>query len=55
LISDAQKKAHTLLEDADKVISGARGKAGTIVEEGTRVKNALKAGMDAYKDERSRS
>lgn len=55
LISDAQSKAHTLLEDADKVISGARQKAGTVVEEGTRIKNAVKAGVDAYKEERSRS
>jgi gas vesicle protein len=55
LITDAHSKAHSLLEDADKVISDAKLKAGRIVEEGTRVKDAVKAGMDAYKQERSRS
>jgi len=55
LISDAQKKANTLLDDAEKVLSGARQKTGAIVEEGTRVKDAVKAGMDAYKEERNRS
>lgn len=55
LITDAQSKAHNLLTDADKVISGARQKAGVIMEEGTRIKGAVKAGVDAYKEERSRS
>jgi gas vesicle protein len=55
LISDAKKKADSLLVDADKIISDARTKAAPIVEEGTRLKNAVKAGMDAYKDERRRS
>ena len=55
LITEAKKKAGTLLEDADKIISDARQKAGPIVEEGARVKNAVKAGLDAYKDERRRS
>jgi gas vesicle protein len=55
LITDAQKKANSLLEDADKVITGARQKAAVVVEEGTRVKNAVKAGVEAYKDERHRS
>jgi gas vesicle protein len=55
LITDAQKKANSLLEDADKVITGARQKGAIVVEEGTRVKNAVKAGVEAYKDERHRS
>jgi len=55
LISEAHKKAHSLLEDADKVISDAKSKAGRIVEESGRVKDAVKAGMDAYKQERHRS
>jgi gas vesicle protein len=55
LITDAKKKADTLLVDADKIISDARHKAGPVVEEGARIKNAVKAGFDAYKDERRRS
>jgi gas vesicle protein len=55
LISDAKRKADSLLVDADKIISDARTKSSPIVEEGTRIKNAVKAGMDAYKDERRRS
>ena len=55
LITDAKRKADSLLEDADKIISDARQKAGPIVEEGARVKNAVKAGVDAFKEERRRS
>ena len=55
LVSDAQKKAQTLIEDADKVLSGARQKTASVVEEGVRLKDAVKAGVDAYKEERSRS
>ncbi len=45
LISEAKKKADSLLEDADKVISDARQKVGPIVAEGTKVKEAVKAGV----------
>jgi gas vesicle protein len=55
LISDAQKKANTLINDADKLLSGARQKAGSVVEEGVKVTNAVKAGVEAFKDERKRS
>lgn len=55
LITDAKRKADSLLEDADKIISDARQKTGPIVEEGARVKNAVKAGVDAFKEERRRS
>ena len=57
LITDAKHKADSLLEDADKVISDARSKAGPLVQEGARLKNAVKAGIDAFKDkdERRRS
>jgi gas vesicle protein len=55
LISDAKKKADTLLSDADRVLSDARQKAGNAVEEGTRLKGAVKAGIDAFKEERRRS
>jgi gas vesicle protein len=55
LISDAKKKADTLLVDADRIISDARQKAGPVAEEGLRLKNAVKAGLDAYKDERRKA
>ena len=55
LISDAHKKAQSLLDDAEKILTDAREKAGIVVEEGSRIKGAVKAGIDAYKDERSRS
>jgi gas vesicle protein len=55
LITDAKRKADSLLEDADKIISNARDKAAPVVEEGSRIKSAVKAGLDAYKDERRRS
>jgi gas vesicle protein len=55
LITDAKRKADSLLEDADKIISNARSKAAPVVEEGSRIKSAVKAGLDAYKDERRRS
>ncbi len=55
LISEAKKKAGSLIEDADKIISDARQKSNPIIEEGSRVKNAVKAGLEAYKDERRRS
>jgi gas vesicle protein len=55
LISDARKKAGTLLDDAERIISGAKQKSGAVAEEGTKLKNAVKAGMDAFKEERERS
>ena len=57
LITDAKHKADSLLEDADKIISDARTKAAPLAGEGVRLKNAVKAGIDAYKekDERRRS
>ena len=55
LITDAQKKANTLIDDADKLLSGARQKAGGVVEEGAKIANAAKAGLDAFNQERKRS
>jgi gas vesicle protein len=52
LITDAKKEADTLLHDADRILSDARQKTGNLSEEGTRLKNAVKAGVDAYKEER---
>lgn len=55
LISEAKQKADSLIEDADKIISDARHKVEPIVEEGARVKEAVKAGVEAYKEERRKS
>jgi gas vesicle protein len=55
LITQAKKRADTLLADAEKVITDAKQKTGTIVEEGTRLKDAVKAGVETYKEERRRS
>jgi gas vesicle protein len=55
IITDAKKKAGTLIEDADKIILDARQKAGPVVEEGSRLKNAVRAGVEAYREERRKS
>ena len=55
LISSAQDQASTLIHDADKILSGAKQKTGAILEEGARLKGAVKAGVDAFKEERERS
>lgn len=54
LVTDATQKAQSLIQDADKVISGARQKATHLAEEGGRLKDAVKAGVEAYKNERAR-
>ena len=55
LLAQAKVKANALLSDADTVLKGAKEKSGALLEEGSRVKGAVKAGVDAFKDERSRS
>ncbi len=55
LMNDAQRRANTLIDDADRIISGVKQKTAVVVEEGTKIKNAVKAGVDAFKDERQRS
>ena len=55
LIDDAKKKADSLLHDADRVLTDARQKAGTLAEDGTRGKSALRAGVEAYKEERRKA
>ncbi|HKI77580.1 MAG TPA: YtxH domain-containing protein [Ignavibacteriaceae bacterium] len=58
LISDAKVKSDELLKDAEKVLNDAKGKAGKIVDQGkasfeneaTKLKSAVKAGVDAYKE-----
>ena len=49
LISEAKQKAEGLLHDAETILSDAKKKA---TDEGTKLKSALKAGVDAYKEER---
>jgi gas vesicle protein len=51
LISDAKVKADQLLHDAEQMLSDAKTR---VQGEGTRLKTAVKAGMDAYRDERDR-
>lgn len=55
IISDVKSQASSLLEDADKVLSNARQRSGSILDEGVRIKDAVKSGLDAYKQERNRS
>jgi gas vesicle protein len=51
LISDAKRKAETLLKDAEHIMSDARSR---MTEESGKLKSAVKAGVDAYKDERDK-
>jgi gas vesicle protein len=59
LVADAKVKVDGLLQDAEKVLTDAKTKAGsymasgkeTITKESERLKNAVKAGVDAYKSE----
>ena len=52
LISDAKTKAQSLFKDAERILSDAKSKAS---EEGGRLKTAVQAGVEAYKEERSKS
>lgn len=62
LISEAKKKAGNLLEDANKILNVAKEKTATayettkgkVSEESSKVKDAIKAGVEAYKDERNK-
>jgi gas vesicle protein len=61
LIIDAKTKSAELLKDAEKVFSDARSKTNKAVETGratiesetTKLKSAVKAGIDAYKETKS--
>jgi gas vesicle protein len=55
IISDVKSQASSLLEDADKVLNTVRQRSGSILDEGVRLKDAVKSGIDAYKQERNRS
>lgn len=62
LIADAKKKASTLIDDANSLLSEAKGKATDkygeakekLSHESDRLKDAFKAGVDAYKDEKNK-
>ncbi len=49
LIVEAKRRADTLLKDAEDILSGAKVRVN---EEGDRLKTAVKAGVDTYKEER---
>ena len=51
LVSDAKRRADGLLKDAEHILSGAKQRMN---EEGDRLKTAVKAGVDAYKEERDK-
>lgn len=55
LIDDAKKTADTLIHDADRVLADVRQKSGTALEEGARLKSAVRAGVDAFKEERRKA
>jgi gas vesicle protein len=62
LIIDAKKKAGTLIEDANEILNEAKVKATGSLEhtkeklshEADKIKDAFKAGMDAYNDEKKK-
>jgi len=51
LVSEAKEKAEHILDDANKVLTGIRDRTGA---ESGKIKTAFKAGVDAYKNEKSR-
>jgi gas vesicle protein len=51
LISETKEKAGHILDDAEKMLTGIRERAGG---ETGKIKAAFRAGMDAYKDEQNR-
>jgi gas vesicle protein len=51
LISDAKRKADSLLKDAEDIMTDAKGR---MTHEKGKIKSAVKAGLDAYKEEQSR-
>jgi gas vesicle protein len=52
LVSDAKEKADHILGSAEKVLTGIRERAN---DEPGRLKSALRAGVDAYKTEKSQT
>ncbi len=52
LVADAKEQAEHLMGSAERVLNGIRQRAG---EEPGKVKAAFRAGVDAYKSERTKS
>lgn len=63
LISDAKKKASTLIDDANTILTDAKQKAtnaidsakGKITGESEKVKEAFKAGIEAFHQEKTKN
>lgn len=63
LISDAKKKAGNLIDDANSILTDAKHKASSAIEnakgklsgESERVKEAFKAGVEAFNQEKSKN
>jgi gas vesicle protein len=55
VISDAKTQADTLMQDADRVLNSAKQRTSSILDEGLKVKEAFKAGVEAFKEERDRT
>lgn len=55
VVSEAQSQANELLQDAERVLSGVKQRANSVVEEGAKLKEAVKAGVEVFKHERERS
>jgi gas vesicle protein len=61
LISDAKLKSEELLKDAEKIFGEAKSKTATVINtgkenieaEGGRLKDAVRAGVDAYKSSKN--
>lgn len=51
LITEAKRRADSLLKDAENILSGAKQRVN---DEGDRLKSAVKAGVDTYKEERDK-
>lgn len=63
LISDAKKRASTLIDDANTILNDAKERATSAIgnakdkisTEGDRVKDAFKAGLEAFNQEKSKN
>lgn len=52
LISDAKVKAQSLYKDAERILTDAKGK---VTDESQRLKTAVRAGVDAFKEDQTNS
>jgi len=51
IVSEVKEKAGHIMDDAEKVLSEVRERVGS---EGSKIKSAFRAGVDAYKSEKNR-